>query len=138
MNTNAVEFSKRLAIAMEEAGFAPKASVLEREFSLRYWGKAVTLQGVRRWLRGESIPSEDKLETLAEWLKVDKRYLRFGEWSVKQITEDSVRWDARMNDEERKIIASFMALPPDKRKIVGEVVRAFEIQMQNHRQTLTQ
>lgn len=135
MNSNTIEFSKRLATAMLEAGFEPKASVLEREFSLRYWGKAVTLQGVRRWLRGEAVPSEDKLETLAEWLKVDKRYLQFGEIQVKQREDQYIRWDARMSEEERQLIEMFMILPQDKRKIIGTIIRAFEIQNQHEQQS---
>lgn len=53
--------------------------VLEREFNLRYWGRSVSFQVVRRWLRGEVVPTQDRLQVLAEWLGVDAHWLRFGE-----------------------------------------------------------
>lgn len=71
------EFSKRLSDAMTQAGYALRPVVLEREFNTRYWGRSVTLQAVRRWLRGEAIPSQEKLQVLAEWLKVEPQVLRF-------------------------------------------------------------
>lgn len=59
--------------------------VLEREFNTRYWGQSITVQAVRRWLRGEAIPSQEKLQVLADWLKIEPHVLRFGEQAVKSI-----------------------------------------------------
>jgi transcriptional regulator with XRE-family HTH domain len=64
------EFAERLKNAMREAGYAPRPSVLEKEFNTRYWGRAVTFQAVSRWLKGLSIPEQDKLQVLADWLKI--------------------------------------------------------------------
>lgn len=36
----------------------------------------MTLHGVRRWLRGETIPSEDKLIVLARRLRIEPQVLR--------------------------------------------------------------
>ncbi|MBV5299510.1 MAG: helix-turn-helix domain-containing protein [Rhodoferax sp.] len=66
-----VEFARRLADAMTKAGYPLRPVVLEREFHTRYWGRSVTMQAVRRWLRGEAIPSQEKLQVLADWLKVE-------------------------------------------------------------------
>ena len=63
-------FANRLRDAMQAAGYEPKPAVLEREFNTRYWGKPMTLHGVRRWLRGETLPTHEKLLVLAEWLGV--------------------------------------------------------------------
>lgn len=49
-------FAERLKAAMAQAGYEPRPVVLEREFNLRYWGKPVTFQAVRRWLRGGGYP----------------------------------------------------------------------------------
>ena len=46
------QFSDRLIKAMQDSGYVAKPSVLEREFNQRYWGKPMTLHGVRRWLLG--------------------------------------------------------------------------------------
>ena len=37
------------------------------------------MQAARRWLRGEAIPAQDKMQVLAEWLKIEPEVLRFGE-----------------------------------------------------------
>jgi transcriptional regulator with XRE-family HTH domain len=62
---------------VKAAGYDPKPAVLEREFNTRYWGKATTLHVVRRWLRGETKPTHDKLFILAEWLAVSPQQLGF-------------------------------------------------------------
>ena len=51
------EFGQRLRDAMTRAGYALRPVVLEREFNTRYWGRSVTLQAARRWLRGERGPT---------------------------------------------------------------------------------
>lgn len=66
MNQAKTEFAKRLHEALVRAGIPAKPTVVEREFNQRYWGKPITLHGVRYWLRGESISSHDKLLCLAE------------------------------------------------------------------------
>jgi transcriptional regulator with XRE-family HTH domain len=120
-----LEFSKRLKSALLGAGYDVRASVLEREFNLRYWGKPVTLQAVRRWLNGEAVPTQDKLQSLAEWLSVDPHWLRFGERLNGSIQEQRKRWDLNITQEERDIIEKFMALTSDKRKIIGDIINAF-------------
>lgn len=120
-----LEFSKRLKSSLAGAGYDVKASILEREFNLRYWGKSVTLQAVRRWLNGEAVPTQDKLQSLAEWLCVDPHWLRFGERLNGSVQAQRKRWDLNMTQGERDVIEKFMALTPDKRKIVGDVIKAF-------------
>lgn len=124
MNTETQAFSQRLIDAMQKAGYQAKPAVLEREFNLRYWGKSVTLQGVRRWLRGEAIPAGDKLDTLVEWLGVNKQYLLYGEQAVKAATEQVARWDARITSEEREIIELFIDLPADVKKSIGLMIKS--------------
>lgn len=124
MNTETQAFSQRLIDAMQQAGYQAKPAVLEREFNLRYWGKSVTLQGVRRWLRGEAIPAGDKLDTLVEWLGVNKQYLLYGEQAVKAATEQVARWDTRITSEEREIIELFIDLPADVKKSIGLMIKS--------------
>ena len=61
---------------MIAAGYPDLPAVLEREFNSRYWGRSVTFHAVSRWLRGEAIPSQDKLQVLAEWLRIEPQVLR--------------------------------------------------------------
>lgn len=124
MDNAKAEFSRRLAAAMQAAGHEAKPSVLEREFNQRYWGKPVTLQGVRRWLRGEVIPPIDKVGVLADWLNVRPEELGFGSLTAK-LAERRKRWDDGIGYQEREIIEAFLRLPVPQRKILREVIEAF-------------
>lgn len=118
-------FSQRLTEAMKEEGYQPRPVVLEREFNQRYWGRPVSVQAIRKWLMGEVIPTQDKLQVLAEWLNVDPHWLRFGEKLSGSVQQQRKRWDANMSPQERQVVETFMSLPPEKRKIIGEIVFAF-------------
>jgi len=119
-----LEFAERLREAMQNRGYAPRSAVLEREFNTRYWGSAVTLQGVRRWLRGEAIPSPDKMNVLAEWLKVEPEVLLFGEAARKSIQTYRQQWEG-VDAVEREAFDAFLQLPAPQRKIVREVILTF-------------
>lgn len=123
--TEKAKFGERLREAMARAGYPLRPVVLEREFNTRYWGRAVTLQAARRWLRGEAIPSQDKLQVLAEWLKVEPHALRYGEDVSRSVKTRQKRWDEGVGYLERETFEAFLALPAAQRKIVREVILAF-------------
>lgn len=125
MKNTKEEFAERLRQAMRDAGYEPKPAVLEREFNLRSWGKPVTLHGVRRWLRGETWPTEDKLLVLAEWLKVSPQQLRFGTDWQNRINEHREVWD-RLSYQERETLEAFARLPISQRKLVREMILALD------------
>lgn len=125
MNEKA-DFGTRLCKALQEQGVPLRPSVLEREFNRRYWGRPVTLQAVRRWMRGEAIPAQDKLQVLAEWLKVEPQVLRFGEAAMQAVQSAQQRWEV-LNYTERETLDAFLRLPPEQRKVVQQVIRAFSI-----------
>jgi len=117
-------FSQRLQESMLAAGYEVRPVVLEREFNQRYWGKSVSVQAVRRWLLGDAIPTQDRLQVLAEWLNVDPHWLRFGEKLSGSVQQQRKRWDTKMTPQERQAMEVFLSLSPDKRKIVGEIIHA--------------
>lgn len=119
-----VEFAKRLQAALENAGIPTKPSVIEREFNQRYWGKPITLHAVRYWLRGESMPTHDKLLCLAEWLGVEPQTLRYGDEIPKAVREKRKRWDAGIGYQEREIFELFLKLPVPQRKLAREMIVA--------------
>lgn len=118
------EFAKRLREAMAAMGYDPRPAVLEREFNLRYWGKAMTLHGVRRWLHGETLPSQDKLLVLAEWLQVPPQQLRYGTEIETKVRERRARWDAALGYQDREVIEAYLRIPPPQRKALREVILA--------------
>lgn len=68
---------KQFAEALRDAltihfGKLPAASIVAREFNLRAYGvEAISQESARRWLRGLSMPSQDKLGVLQSWLSLD-------------------------------------------------------------------
>jgi hypothetical protein len=118
------EFGKRLREAMNAAGYEAKPAVLEREFNLRYTGKPITLHGVRRWLLGETIPAEDKLVTLALWLKVEPQVLRWGS-TAREVREERKSWEHAIGYRERETFEAFLALTAPQKKTVREMIMAF-------------
>ncbi|GHU36353.1 hypothetical protein AGMMS50256_32830 [Betaproteobacteria bacterium] len=118
------EFSERLKQAIQDAGYNVRPIVLEREFNTRYWGHPVTVQAVRRWLKGESIPSQDKLQVLAEWLQVEAHVLRFGGQPRLSVIQRKKRWYETVEGPEREVLEAFMELPAEERKAVRTVILA--------------
>jgi len=119
------EFAQRLRDAMTQAGYAARPSVLEREFNTRYWGKPVTLQAVSRWLNGQALPAQDKLQTLAEWLKVEPQVLRFGAQVALSVQAYRQRWEEKLTYQERETVDAYLQLPAPQRKVVREVILTF-------------
>lgn len=86
MASNAREkeaFGRRLRQALAAAGADDRSPTrLAQEFNRRHKGIGVSVNAAHRWLRGETIPAQDKLRTLAVWLGVRPEWLRYGETDV--------------------------------------------------------
>lgn len=124
MNEKHEKFAERLRAAIVKAGYKAEAAVLEREFNQRYFGKGVTLHGVNKWLKGQSIPRLDKIETLAKWLNIPLDELTFGLEIKQQLQEKRASWDEGIGYQERELFEAFLALSTPHRKTVREVIQA--------------
>ena len=77
----AEQIRKKFGRALREAliahyGRLPPASLLCREFNLRARGvDSISQESARRWLRGLSIPTQDKLAILQQWLSLDLNHI---------------------------------------------------------------
>lgn len=72
------KFSSRLRQALNKANYpAHSPAKITRQFNLRHT-HAVSNECVRKWLAGETIPTDDKVQTLADWLNVTVDWLSFG------------------------------------------------------------
>lgn len=120
-----LEFAQRLQAAMRAAGLEPRPAVLLNLFNTHYWGRSVTFQAVSRWLRGEAIPGQDKLITLAEALKIEPEVLRFGEAVRDSVRVHRQRWDEGVGYLERETFDAFLQLPAPQRKLIREVILTF-------------
>jgi hypothetical protein len=72
-------FRERLKTSLLAAGIAPKPSTFAREFNCRADGATVTVHAARKWLVGESFPTQERLHVLSRWLHVSPQWLRYGE-----------------------------------------------------------
>lgn len=124
--TKKLEFAQRLKDALVAKGYPPKAAVLEREFNLRCFGKPITLHAAGKWLRGESIPRNDKMLVLAKWLEVQPDDLVYGLEIKEEIHKKKMRWD-NVGYQERELFEMFLDLPAPQRKVVRDVIVAFHL-----------
>ena len=116
-------FSERFRKALLIAGVPQSPTVIAHEFNMRYWGKSVSLYAVRNWLLGQSMPTQDKLRTLAQWLGVSPHDLRFGPEHavVLSVREDSPH-DSAMCTVDRAMLARYLQLSEHQRKLVCDLV----------------
>lgn len=74
-----LSFSLRLRAALDNGAKVKGATDLAREFNLQHReGEGVSVQSAHKWLSGKSIPTPDKLATLARWLNVTEHWLHYG------------------------------------------------------------
>ncbi|ENU26826.1 hypothetical protein [Acinetobacter modestus] len=125
-------FASRLIKAMQAKGYEAKASILEREFNLNYSGRPMTLHGVRKWLIGESIPSGDKLLTLAKWLDVPPEELAFEKDIQKAIAQRDARWQQDIGYRDKEVFEAFIALPPAHKKVIRDMIVALSNNSTKH------
>ena len=71
-------FSQRLCQAVAAMGWEESPTLVAREFNLRWRGQPVTVNAVRKWMLGQSVPTLDKLHVLADLLGSSKDWLRWG------------------------------------------------------------
>ena len=120
-----LEFSNRLRAAMTVAGHQARPSVIEREFNLRWHGRSISTQAAWSWLNSKAIPAQDKIQVLAEWLKIEPEVLRFGEAVRYTVQQHRKRWDEGVGYLERETFDAFLKLPAPQRKIIREVILTF-------------
>lgn len=74
-----IDFSERLKTAIRLAGLDNLSNAsLANRFNLRHPNQSVSTQAFHHWLVGRSIPTPDKIETLAKWLDTSGEWLRHG------------------------------------------------------------
>ena len=120
-------FAERLRRALEATGVRPSPTVVANEFNLRYWGRSITPHTARNWLLGQSLPTQDKLVVLAEWLQVSPDELRFGKAASAQRLSDADPQFEQLDMADREMISRYLGLPTNDRKTVRDVVAALAI-----------
>ena len=122
-STERSAFSHRLQQALRNASHAANhPTYLSREFNFRFSGNPVTVHAARKWLVGESIPTQDKLRALANWLGVTAEWLRFG--GPEDVSAAApVQLEVPAGSAQAKMLAEFMSLDQHHRQIVQDFIR---------------
>ena len=115
-------FTQRLAKALKDAKVeAGSPTAFAREFNRRYTGKPISIYAARKWLMGESIPTQDKLQLLAAWLGVSAEWLRFGERSVTS-THTARPLQNFYSSPDFELLHSFNMLSDEHKLVAREVI----------------
>ncbi|WP_296649711.1 transcriptional regulator [Paraburkholderia sp.] len=124
-------FSERLKFAMKRASEKLRGSTdLALHFNLRHHGEhPVSPQTVHKWLSGRTIPTDDKLRTLADWFKVDVHWLHYGPppSGMTSAVPKPLRRDEKypLSPETIELASKIEALSPHHRYLVQELIAEF-------------
>ena len=121
-------FAERLRAALNNGPDLVKGPTeLALQFNLRYHGDPVTTPTADKWLKGLSIPKNDKIETLATWLEVSPHWLHYGPEPVMpaaKTKKDGQRKEVKypVSAESLTLAEKIRALSPRKRYLVEELI----------------
>ena len=127
---DAKDFSIRLRSALQDAGVRTSPTVVANIFNQKYWGKSITSHTVRSWLVGTSIPMQDKLVILSEWLKISPQELRFGLAKGESPYYRGQEMETELSKltlQDREMLRLYLPLPPAQKNMVREVVESLSI-----------
>ena len=73
------QFAERVKTALAARDMPASATALQRVFNAQNPVLAILVHAARKWIAGESIPTQARLRALADVLRVSATWLRFGE-----------------------------------------------------------
>ncbi|PLZ02029.1 transcriptional regulator [Burkholderia sp. WAC0059] len=124
-------FAERLRFAMKRAPERLRGGTdLALHFNLRHRGAhPVSAQTAHKWLSGRTVPTDDKLRTLADWFKVDLHWLHYGPppAGMPPGPPKPVPRDAKYppSTETLELASKIEALTPHHRYLVQELIEQF-------------
>ncbi|MDP2808940.1 MAG: helix-turn-helix domain-containing protein [Rhodocyclaceae bacterium] len=118
-------FSRRLRQALAGAGCDDRSPTkLAHDFNRKFKGGDISVNTAHKWLRGETMPTQDKLRALAAWLGVTPEWLRFGEADA-----PAAAYSAREpvpTESDLELMRAFRRLNAGHRQAVREMLLALE------------
>lgn len=120
-----LQFSERLHQSLSAAGVSTSSpTVLTRKFNLLSPQAQISVQALRRWLEGTSIPSQDKLVVLARWLKVSPEWLRFGDNANRHPAPKKHTQDQPAEYDVVTLATMVELLSAENRQVVSRIINA--------------
>ena len=117
-------FAERLRATLAAADVKVSISVVWEKFNSLSNDPPVTKHAVRKWLMGESIPTQQRMKVLSAWLKVDSTWLRFGE----ELAQDE---NKKLSVDEQMLVKSYRRLPERERQKLLSLVQTMAVYRHN-------
>ena len=117
-DTERAKFGRRLCASLKACDIEPRPSPVTAEFNARFPGTNVGIHTVRKWLIGETIPTQEKLVVLAEMLGVHPDWLRFGDAAQRKDARAASVIGAPYSRHELALISDFKRLVPRDQSLV--------------------
>lgn len=114
-------FSERLRLAANAARVPLSPTQFARAFNARAGDDLVTSHAVRKWMVGESIPTQGKIVILAAWLGVGAAWLRFGEGEARN-SSSGVMSEAALPTADMAMLRAIASLPEPARQAIRDIV----------------
>lgn len=112
-------FAARLSEALSFAGLDNSPTSLARHFNRHASGYSITMHGARRWLLGESMPTQRHMTALARSLGVSADWLLIGQGEM----QEGISTAPRLSASEAELIRTFHALSEPERELVWGLMR---------------
>ncbi len=96
----------------------------------------MTPQAAQKWLAGTSLPTFEKIVTLADWLNVSLQWLRYGIAEDKPVAKSAHKPQKTKvvatapTTDELKMLAALRAMPEHRRNLVVEIVEQFSLEQE--------
>lgn len=88
------------------------------------------MNATHRWLRGDAIPTQDKIKTLAVWLGVTPEWLRFGEADAPRAGYAAK--EPQPTESDLELVRQFRRLNVGNRQVLREIVLSM-LRVQRHK-----
>lgn len=124
--TEHLEFSERLNLAITDKGYKQSPTVIGNLFNQYFHGRPVTPHTARNWLIGKSMPTQDKLICLAKILDTSPEQLRFGRSSEKTLIAEFGGELSDVANVDQQFFRRYLALTESQRRLVRDVVGEFK------------
>ncbi len=115
------EFTERLNNSLMNCELAPSPTALCKLLKSKDSNLILSVHAVRKWLHGESLPTQAKLKLLADTLRVKPDWLRFGE-EIKPAKEK-----VKTNKSKASLLKEYEHLNLNQKKYILEIMKALAV-----------
>jgi hypothetical protein len=120
--SEAIAFAERFIEALNSNGIKASPTVVANFFNTQSGeSKAITPHSARNWLLGNSMPRQEHLRVLSNWLKVSPDHLRFGKSQANTALFQSNGVEHEVSFEDQGFLAKYFSLTSAQKAVVRSV-----------------